>query len=1008
MSFAATRWCLLAGVRFPYASGAEISLTPSSVGNAPASVRGKASTGCLVRPAASPAQFSSWNASQPYNAANSEDFFASVIGRAATGVGTAAGRSWLLAVVVLLAALTLPHAAAAQSISPEQEYSKSIRDAGNIDPSGGTPFGENLSLYTGSLSFEHTDLKLEGTGPTLELVRSFKIKEWSDTAYGDFADWVLSVPRIMTDTAWGGTVRSWQVPGAMPDARCSRFSAPPIVSFGDTARTPWTPHEWWNGYALVIPGHGSQDLLANLDPSWRSQVPGLPVTIGTTSHWVVGCLPNTANGEPGEAFLVVSPAGTRYWMNHLVYKRMSTISKPLRSDPQPYLVKSGAQPPSIVANEDSLDRREASMLVTRIEDRFGNWLAYAYSGAQLTGITASDGRSLAIAYAAGVVQSVTLNSGTAASQSWTYDYTTNNGTTGLQLATVVRPDGSKWQFDLTKFSSINPNRSLIKGDCDAPSPISSVTRVGTITNPSGLRGEFTIDLAKHGRSYVQQECWGGTYLPLKDGYALTPNVWYDFVLKRKAFTGPGLPVPSVWTYQYSPPNQSWTFQCVSTTCASTVWTDTVDPAGHATRNIFSNRNDHTEGLLLRTEDYASGLGSALLRSRSNVYSAPDAGPWPATIGDGLPEGRVNTLQVGSLAPLVSTTTSQDSSTFQSSMNEFDGFGRAVRVTGFSSLGYSRSEKTEFHDDPVKWVIGQVRRQTDIASGVVVSQTDFDANALPWRTYGFGKLQYTFAYYGDGNLSSIRDANGNTTVYSNWWRGLPQRSQYPPTPESPAGAVRTAVVNEAGWIKSSTDENGFTTGYDHDPMGRLRTIVPAEGNPTSIAFQQLDAAEYGIAAGHWRQVQSTGNARKTTYFDAFWRPLVVREEDMADTTTIRVSAMRYDLSGQVSDVYFPQDGAFVRHDQFTQGSHSDYDALGRVIAVTQDSEMGPLVTRTVYLPGFKRRTTNPRGFSVLETFQAFDVPSYDAPTQIDLPENARTTIVRDRYGKPTAVTRGPGG
>jgi hypothetical protein len=88
-----------------------------------------------------------------------------------------------------------------------------------------------------------------------------------------------------------------------------------------------------------------------------------------------------------------------------------------------------------------------------------------------------------------------------------------------------------------------------------------------------------------------------------------------------------------------------------------------------------------------------------------------------------------------------------------------------------------------------------------------------------------------------------------------------------------------------------------------------------------------------------------------------------------------------------------------------GVHSSFDALGRVTAVAQDSELGPLTTTTQYLSGFQRRTTDPRGNSTTEQFAAYDQPSFDQPTQIDAPEDTRTTITRDIFGKPTAIARG---
>jgi YD repeat-containing protein len=38
------------------------------------------------------------------------------------------------------------------------------------------------------------------------------------------------------------------------------------------------------------------------------------------------------------------------------------------------------------------------MMVSRIEDRFGNFVTYTYAGNRLTAITASDGRSITLSY----------------------------------------------------------------------------------------------------------------------------------------------------------------------------------------------------------------------------------------------------------------------------------------------------------------------------------------------------------------------------------------------------------------------------------------------------------------------------------------------------------------------------------------------------------------------------------------------------------------------------------
>src|SRR5690606_36329713 len=90
---------------------------------------------------------------------------------------------------------------------------------------------------------------------------------------------------------------------------------------------------------------------------------------------------------------------------------------------------------------------------------------------------------------------------------------------------------------------------------------------------------------------------------------------------------------------------------------------------------------------------------------------------------------------------------------------------------------------------------------------------------------------------------------------------------------------------------------------------------------------------------------------------------------------------------------------------TTGAWTLYDALGRVTSVSQDSEHGLMTTATEYLTGFLTRVTNPRGFQTVTSYLAYDQPSTDWPLAIHAPNGAITTIARDTFGKPTALSRG---
>lgn len=345
--------------------------------------------------------------------------------------------------------------------------------------------------------------------------------------------------------------------------------------------------------------------------------------------------------------------------------------------------------------------------------------------------------------------------------------------------------------------------------------------------------------------------------------------------------------------------------------------------------------------------------------------------------------------------------------------------------------YSRKEVIVYEDNPTKWILGQVSKVTCIAptsahpggcgsAGVEMSQTIYDPTwSVPVTVKQFGRTIQTLGYDTTssiasgqrGTVTSVTDGNSKVTVLGSWKRGIPQSIRYPATPEATAGATQSAVVNDSGWIMSITDEAGSTTAYDYDGMGRLSLIDypnsdSVDWHNTTSAFEQVATTEYGIQQGHWRQTISTGNARKISYFDALWRPLVIREYDAANVAgTERVSRFTYDHEGRVTFASYPGTSAAL-----TTGVWTWYDTLGRPVQVTQDSELGALTTTTEYLSGFRSRVTPPRGQGAGSTFQtttsymAWDQPTAELPTAIAHPAGAFTDIGRDVFGKVTSITR----
>jgi hypothetical protein len=117
-----------------------------------------------------------------------------------------------------------------------------------------TAFGDHLSLYDGSVEFNVVDLSLAGTGPAVELRRSFpvrdtNVREESPIPLGagervELGDWSLDLPQL---SGVFEAMTGWQVNGDAPYARCSSRDRPKDLSM-------FPADVYWSGNELRIPG----------------------------------------------------------------------------------------------------------------------------------------------------------------------------------------------------------------------------------------------------------------------------------------------------------------------------------------------------------------------------------------------------------------------------------------------------------------------------------------------------------------------------------------------------------------------------------------------------------------------------------------------------------------------------------------------------------------------------------------------------------------------------------
>ena len=954
-------------------------------------------------------------------------------------------RHLLLAALVAWSMLSTA-AAQVTGKAPWEEFEKRIDKSRAIGALGPGLFGDDVSLADGSLSFTATDVDLPGNdGLRVAFARKYTVyNHWQYPETGSvLADWDLDVPSIS-----GIFAPNWTIGPSASGNRCSLTGGPT-----EPARDYYM-NDFWHGNTLSIPGVGGGELL-QLSASAPRPATGGPYVWTTADGIRISCLSGAQGVQDGsEGFLATTPDGTRYWFNRMAQYH------------EPRLEMVGRRTLDGFLDPNPVTRRKNVLYATRVEDRFGNSVSYTYTNAwdgpaTLTAITASDGRRIDITYDSGRVSTVKANGRT-----WSYTYgTTPSGYRTLTAVTL--PDTRQWAIGLGPLTDAYIKYPV--GSFQEPArtcmslmqpPVNELDEpVGTITHPSGAVGTFRVGIRTHGRSNVPIACRnvvtngtgpGGGGNDPNDDINMVAISYEGLSLLQKTIAAPTIPLQA-WDYDYAsdiswrmPPGGSimwpvcypWSSSCLapdclSDSCAGSARTTITGPGGSWVRYTYGNSYNYNEGKLLKVERGSDD--THILRTETNAYdlSLVDQA-YPARAGDSA-RGSHEGFATEYTRPLLRKDIAQQGATFTwqaatgcgSGSHCFDQFARPTKVVKSSTLGYSRTEATAYSDNLTKWVLGQIASVTCTApascAGIVESKTEYDpGSALPLRMYGPGTaqtpgpLRQTLTYRADGTIATVKDGNNNTITVSNWKRGIPQLIQYPATPDQPSGASESAVVDNNGWITSTADENGYTTGYGYDAMGRLASINYPTGDSvawasTLLAFAPASLAAYGLPAGHWQQTVHTGNGYKVIHFDALWRPVVEESYDSGNAGSTRsIVVKRYDTAGRLAFQSYPLRTLANYLDPALKGVRTEYDALDRVTAVKQDSEIGLLATTTQYQPGFKTEVQNPRqqgtGVKTTTAYQVWDTPTTDYPVAIAAPEGSYTDIVRDAFGKPLSLKR----
>ncbi|WP_027484365.1 hypothetical protein [Rhodanobacter sp. OR87] len=318
-------------------------------------------------------------------------------------------------------------------VDPYEEFGKRLNAAQQVTPLTSTLFGDNVSLYNGATEFGVTDVDIPGNNVLpVQLRRRLVIEDRRadpGSSLAGFGDWDIDIPYIVATVI---TQNGWQLNQSSGYSynRCSdnvdwpnmEVFIPITSSVGDA---PYG--QVWGGNRMHVPGGGDQELLANTQAASPAYALRQTYPWVTSGNYRVSCMATAQNGLAGEAFVATSPSGVRYTFDWAVTRQAPLLAWQYSTTAKPFAV----------------GRTNVYLLVTRAQDRFGNWVNYSYTGDQLTQITSSDGRTITLTWSGSTITSVTSALGT-----WSYTYVT--GSNGKpQLSAVTRPDGSQWTYAVT-------------------------------------------------------------------------------------------------------------------------------------------------------------------------------------------------------------------------------------------------------------------------------------------------------------------------------------------------------------------------------------------------------------------------------------------------------------------------------------------------------------------------------------------------------------------------------
>lgn len=476
------------------------------------------------------------------------------------------------------------------------------------------------------------------------------------------------------------------------------------------------------------------------------------------------------------------------------------------------------------------------MHAKRIVDRFGNTLTLTYA------LNTQTGRRVVTAAQANDGRAVTfsysagkLTSVSGGGTTWGYTVTTaTDGSGSYQLTRVTPPAGDRWEFAYNGNLGTSAGSYLLR---------QVVNPYGGSTTYAYDRVSFLAVLGAPPTTVVKTKTAGSDTW----GYAYQPGCAGSGNDKTTVTLPDGIGTVTYEHFGYC------------TVDAGTVW-----KIGLLDRKTTGNVQTETLTWVSQAISNESVVRPGYLKLDSQVFRP-------------LLAARVVT---------------RDSLAHSTSFSSFDGYGNPLVVTENGNRSRSTS-LTYFNSTPL-WIIGLPNNETIADVGSITRTRGGAGELLSESRYG---VSTTYTYHPDGSPWTRRDANSNTTTFTNWLYGTAR------TEQRPEGVTISRTVDASGNLASQTDGE-YMWQYDYDGIGRLIFVNYPAG---------LDAT---ITWGSTTRTMTRGTLNETTSFDAFGRVSSISREGIMRT-------FRHDALGRTTFESLPGSA---------QGTTTSYDIIGRVKSI----------------------------------------------------------------------------